>query len=165
MPKTKFLITFVIGCKKSKLLVLCLKAVFGCPKPAFGCTKPVKISFWHFWAAFVSQKSGFVHLKDSFVYKIKNLLFGIQSQKLSKSWFWTRFRRLLYTKKWSFTWWFLTSSFFRFLSRVWTTTTTCPCSSTAFVRRSTLTYFLRHTESKTCSQREDQRRFYQSYRS
>ena len=101
--KNKIFDNFCDWMQKSKLLVLCLKAVFGCPKPAFGCTKPVKISFWHFWAAFVSQKSGFVHLKDSFVYKIKNLLFGIQSQKLSKSWFWTRFRRLLYTKKWSFT--------------------------------------------------------------
>ena len=101
MSKTRFLITFLIGCKKANCCFV-LKPVFGCPKPAFGYTKPVKTSFWHFWAAFVSQKSGFVHLKDSFVYKIKNLLFGIQSQKLSKSWFWTRFRRLLYAKKWSF---------------------------------------------------------------
>ena len=94
--KNKISDNFCDWMQKSKLLVLCLKAVFGCPKPAFGHTKPVKTSFCHFCAAFVSQKSGFVHLKDSFVYKIKNLIFGIQLQNLSKSWFWTRFRRLLY---------------------------------------------------------------------
>ena len=33
----------MIGCKRSKLLVMCLKAVFGCPKPAVGSTKSVKI--------------------------------------------------------------------------------------------------------------------------
>ena len=48
---------------KSKLLVLCLKAVFECPKPAFECTKPVKISFWALLSDCVSQKSGFVHKK------------------------------------------------------------------------------------------------------
>ena len=87
--------TFVIGCPKSKFLILYTNLSFRCTKPDFWLTKAAQKCQKLIFTGFVHPKAGFGHPKTAFRHKTNNLLFCIQSQKLSKILFLACFIQLL----------------------------------------------------------------------